>query len=58
MAIDEPALESRGVQPSVTVSTTPQHGETAAKLLAAADGALYEAKQNGRTRVEPVGSSD
>lgn len=36
---------------SVGAAVFPQHGTTAQQLIAAADGALYEAKRNGRDQV-------
>ena len=36
---------------SVGVAIHPEHGSTAAELLAAADHAMYEAKQAGKRRV-------
>jgi diguanylate cyclase (GGDEF)-like protein/PAS domain S-box-containing protein len=36
---------------SAGVATFPQHGSSAAQLMAKADGALYQAKKNGRDRV-------
>lgn len=37
---------------SLGVAVFPEHGSTSEELLRAADAALYEAKQNGRGRVE------
>ena len=36
---------------SLGVSAFPDHGETEAELIAAADAAMYKAKQEGRNRV-------
>lgn len=56
-AAHEMRLEYRGqMLPGVTISLGvaefPLHGETGATLLAAADAALYRAKESGRDRVE------
>lgn len=44
--------QSLRITTSVGVATLPQHGTTPAELIAAADKALYAAKNNGRNRVE------
>ena len=36
---------------SLGVAALPEHGTTAVELLAAADGALFKAKEEGRNRV-------
>jgi diguanylate cyclase (GGDEF)-like protein len=41
---------SAAVGASVGIAMTPEHGDDAEGLLAAADGALYEAKSGGRSR--------
>jgi diguanylate cyclase (GGDEF)-like protein len=41
----------RGVTASFGVAAFPEHGNTAAELLRAADMALYSAKRQGRDRV-------
>ncbi len=41
-----------GVTVSVGVAAYPEHGSSGKELLAAADGALYQAKAGGRDRVE------
>lgn len=55
-AAHEMVLEYDKKLPAVTLSLGvaefPLHGETGATLLAAADAALYRAKENGRDRVE------
>ncbi len=53
------SISVRGQEISVTVSIGvaefPRDGETAGTLLAAADGALYDAKRNGRNQVSHRG---
>jgi diguanylate cyclase (GGDEF)-like protein len=43
--------QPRPVTISAGVAAIPEHGQTAAELVAAADAALYEAKRSGRNRV-------
>lgn len=43
---------------SIGVAMRGQHGETAKDLISAADGALYEAKRNGRNKVEVAGKTE
>lgn len=47
---EEFAEDSMPITISFGLATYPQHGETAASLLRAADEALYAAKDNGRNR--------
>ncbi|MDP9398659.1 MAG: diguanylate cyclase, partial [Actinomycetota bacterium] len=47
----EPGAPALRVTASVGVATFPQHGESPATLLRAADAALYEAKAEGRDRM-------
>jgi diguanylate cyclase (GGDEF)-like protein len=42
---------------SIGVASFPEHGETPETIIASADGALYDAKRNGRNRVVVAGSS-
>ncbi len=42
---------------SLGVATFPDHGVTAQEVIAAADAALYRAKQAGRDRVEIADAS-
>lgn len=44
------------VTTSIGVAEFPKHGPTVENLIAAADAALYQAKGNGRNRVETAGS--
>ena len=43
---------------SVGVSAYPEHGSSGKELVAAADGAMYRAKANGRNRVEHAAAGD
>jgi diguanylate cyclase (GGDEF)-like protein/PAS domain S-box-containing protein len=43
---------------SLGVAMYPQHGETMENLIRSADEALYQAKQNGRNRVEVANSNE
>jgi len=47
--------ESRRVTVSMGVATAPGHGTRAMDLIATADEALYQSKQNGRDRVTAAG---
>jgi diguanylate cyclase (GGDEF)-like protein len=40
-----------GVTVSIGVASFPEHGDDPEAIIAAADGALYHAKRNGRNRV-------
>jgi diguanylate cyclase (GGDEF)-like protein len=42
---------------SIGVASYPKHGETPEAIIASADGALYDAKRNGRNRVAVAGST-
>ena len=46
------AVVEEGLTLSAGVAACPQHGQTARRVVAAADAALYQAKEAGRARVE------
>jgi diguanylate cyclase (GGDEF)-like protein len=44
--------QSIRVTTSAGLATFPEHADSAEELIAAADAALYQAKANGRNRIE------
>jgi diguanylate cyclase (GGDEF)-like protein len=51
-------VEETGVTVSCGVAASPDHAVDADNLMLLADKALYQAKQNGRNRVEKAGVKD
>ncbi len=56
--IELPASGSIAVRISLGVATLPDDADSAAALVAAADGALYQAKRSGKNRVCRAGDPD